>query len=65
MGEIIKRSKQFVADTVSELKKCNWPPKSELMEATILVIVSLIILTLFVAGVDGLNLTVINWLTLK
>ena len=65
MGEIIKKIKQFFTDTVSELQKCNWPPKSELMEATVLVIVSLAILVVFVAGIDSLNRTLINWLTIK
>jgi preprotein translocase SecE subunit len=65
MGDIIKKGKQFIADTVSELKKCNWPAKNELMEATLLVIVSLAILVVFVAGVDGINRTLINWLTIK
>lgn len=65
MGDIIKKSKQFVTDTISELKKCNWPPRNELMEATVLVIVSLVILALFVAGIDGINMTLINWLTIK
>lgn len=65
MGDIIKKSKQFVSDTVSELKKCNWPAKNELMEQTLLVIVSVIILAVFVAGIDSINLYLINLLTLK
>ena len=65
MGTIIKRCKQFIADTVSELKKCNWPSKNELMEATVLVIVSVLILAFFVAGVDEINMKLISWLTVK
>lgn len=65
MGELIKKSKQFVSDTVSELKKCNWPPRKELMEQTLLVIVSVIILAVFVAGIDSINLYLINLLTLS
>ena len=65
MGDIIKKGKQFIADTVSELKKCNWPSKKELMESTVLVIVALFVLVVFVAGVDAVNRTLINWLTLK
>lgn len=65
MRVIIKKCKQFVTDTVSELKKCNWPPKKELMEQTLLVIVSVVILAMFVAGIDAINIKLINWLTLK
>ena len=65
MGNIIKRSKQFITDTVSELQKCNWATKKELIGSTILVIVSLFILVVFVAGVDSINRTLISWLTTK
>ena len=59
---IIPTGKKFVADTVSELKKSSWPPKNELMESTLLVIVSVVILGLFVAGVDYLIRECLNLL---
>ena len=61
----IPRSKKFVADTISELKKSSWPPKNELMESTLLVMVSVVILGLFVAGIDWLIMLGLNALVTK
>ena len=55
-GEFIRHlvpaGKKFVKDTISELKKSSWPPRNELIESTLLVMVSVVILGLFVAGAD-------------
>ena len=63
MGEFIAKVKGFVADTVSELKKSSWPSKNELTESTLLVIVSVVILALFVAVVDQINIYLLNLFT--
>lgn len=39
--------------TVSELKKCTWPSWQELKESTVVVIVSVAIISVFVAGIDA------------
>jgi preprotein translocase subunit SecE len=62
---IIPSGKKFVSDTISELKKSSWPPKNELMESTLLVIVSVVILGLFVAGVDYLVMNILKMLITK
>jgi preprotein translocase SecE subunit len=61
----IPSSKKFVADTISELKKSSWPPKNELMESTLLVMVSVVILGLFVAGIDWLIMLGLSALVTK
>ena len=48
MGNIRK----FFADTVSEMGRCTWPSRSELLESTVLVVVAIIMLGVFVAIVD-------------
>lgn len=35
----IQAIKQFIAETVEELKRCSWPERSELAQSTVLVIV--------------------------
>jgi len=65
MGEITRKTRQFIVDTMSELRKCTWPTKKELTEQTMLVIVAVIILALFIAVIDRIDLELINWLTLK
>ncbi len=62
---IVPRGKKFVLDTISELKKSSWPPKKELMESTLLVIVAVAILGLFVAGVDFIVMEILKMLITK
>ena len=62
---IVPRGKTFVLNTISELKKSSWPPKNELMESTLLVIVSVAILGLFVAGVDYIVMNILKMLITK
>ena len=62
---MIKRFKKFIGATLEEIKKCTWPNKKEVMDQTLLVIVSVIILAVFVAGIDSLNIWLINILTVK
>ena len=61
----IPASKRFVADTISEVRKSSWPPKSELKESTLLVIISVVILGFYVAGVDSVIRNVLNLLITK
>jgi preprotein translocase subunit SecE len=45
---------------VSEVKKCTWPTKDELIETTIVVIVGVMILSAFVYVSDVIMQTVIK-----
>jgi len=53
--------RRFYQETVAELKKCTWPTWRELVESTVVVIVSVIILAAFVAALDAVFRIVINW----
>lgn len=53
----------FLAGTVAELKKCTWPPRKELFESTILVIVAMTILTLYVFLNDLIDRGLISLVT--
>ena len=44
--------RSFVDEVQTELKKCAWPTKPELMESTIVVIVASILLSVFVGLSD-------------
>ena len=59
MGKIRK----FFADTVSEMGRCTWPSRSELLESTVLVVVAIIMLGVFVAIVDTLARYFISLIT--
>ncbi len=63
MNNWMNRARAFLNDTMAELRKCSWPPREELYESTILVIVTVLALALFVAAVDAVGSVVIEWLT--
>ena len=65
VGKIVPTGKTFVLDTISELKKSSWPQKNELMESTLLVIISVAVLGLFVAGVDYIVMNILKALITK
>lgn len=64
MNDIFARTREFIADTLSELRKCAWPTREELFESTVLVIVAVVILGCFVALVDHFSRLLINFLTM-
>ena len=44
--------RQFLKEVRQELKKVNWPTRKELVAYTIVVLVSVVVLTTFVFGLD-------------
>ena len=58
---ITGKIRRFFSDTVAEMKRCTWPTRQQLLESTGLVVVAIIILALFVFGVDELSRVVITW----
>ena len=55
--------RQFIVDTVAELRRCTWPNRQELLESTVLVIVATVVLAAFVAGVDEVAMRLIRLVT--
>ncbi len=45
---------QFLREARSELKKVSWPAREEVTSSTIVVVVTLIVFSLFLWGVDSL-----------
>lgn len=53
----------FWTETIAELRKCTWPTRHELVESTLVVIVSLILIGAFVALVDWVSQSFIRLIT--
>ena len=53
--------RRFISDTVAEMHRCTWPTRQQLLESTGLVVVAIVILALFVFGVDEVARIVITW----
>ncbi len=59
MGKV----RRFLADSMAEMRRCTWPSKAELWESTVLVVVAIVLLSLFVWGVDEVARVVIRLIT--
>ena len=44
--------KQYVKDTMAELRKMSWPTKDELIGSTIVTVVVSVIISVFIGAVD-------------
>ncbi len=60
MNKLISKVKSFYGHTVDETKKCTWPNKQELIESTVVVIISLAILVITVGVLDKVYSSVIE-----
>jgi preprotein translocase subunit SecE len=60
-GKTMQKFVQYLKDVRSELAKVNWPTRNELSGATVLVIVTSLIVSLFVYGIDKVLVTVVNF----
>jgi len=57
------RIRHFFGETAAEMRRCTWPGKSELVESTILVIVTIVVSCVFVAVADMITIQFIKFIT--
>jgi preprotein translocase subunit SecE len=57
------KAQDFLVDVWTELKKSSWPTRKELVDSTIVVIVTVLVLGMFVALADLVFLRIIAFLT--
>ena len=60
---LIVKTQSFFAEVVTELKKSAWPTRKELLDSTVMVIVTMLILGMFVAVADLVFVKIIGILT--
>ena len=60
---LVVKTKAFFAEVVTELKKSAWPTRKELLDSTVMVIVTMLILGMFVAVADLVFVKIIGVLT--
>lgn len=63
MANPLVKTRDFLAEVVVELKKSAWPTRRELMDSTIVVIVTVLALGMFVAFADLVFLKFVSLLT--
>jgi preprotein translocase subunit SecE len=52
MANVVTRIRSFLDEVVVELKKATWPTRKELVDSTIVVIITVLMLGLFVSFFD-------------
>lgn len=60
VGQMFSGTRTFFGEVQAELKKCAWPTRSELLESTIVVMVSVLIITAAVGLSDLVLLQFMN-----
>ncbi|MDD3885929.1 MAG: preprotein translocase subunit SecE [Victivallaceae bacterium] len=55
--------RSFMTDTIVEMRRCTWPSRHQLWESTLLVVVAIVVLASFVAGVDEIARRAIELIT--
>jgi preprotein translocase subunit SecE len=63
MANPVVRIREFLAEVVVELKKSSWPTRRALMDSTIVVIVTVLVLGVFVAFADLVFVKLVALLT--
>ncbi len=63
MANPFLKVQEFVVDVWAELKKSSWPTRKELVDSTVVVIVTILVLGIFVALADLVFLRVVALLT--
>jgi preprotein translocase subunit SecE len=59
----VVKARDFIAEVVVELKKSAWPTRKELVDSSLVVIVTVLILGMFVASADIIIGRIVSMLT--
>ena len=57
----VERSRQFLEECWSELKKVHWPSRKETQAATVVVIIGVVIVALYLGVVDAALAWLVQW----
>ena len=59
---IFARIRTFIEETMEEMRKSSWPTRDQLLESTLLVIVTMILVSVFVWVIDQVLSKIITFL---
>ena len=62
MRQGIRDFRTFLDGVVLEMKKTSWPGRQELLESTVVVIVSVLLLSFYVGVADKILRTLLRWI---
>ena len=58
--EAVRKVRVFLGEVQTELKKSTWPDRQELVESTVVVIISVVLLSIFVGVSDTILGTLVR-----
>ena len=62
LTQLVTDTRSFLTEVKIELQKCTWPTRAELIESTVVVIISLLIIGIFVGLSDTVAVTLLGLL---
>ena len=63
MANPVFKVREFLNEVIVELKKSAWPTRSELVDSTLVVVITVLVLGLFVAFADVVFVRIVGMLT--
>jgi preprotein translocase subunit SecE len=63
MTNPVVKIREFFAEVMVELKKSSWPTRKELIDSTLVVLITIVVMGLFVAAADFIFLRIVSLLT--
>ncbi len=52
---------QYLSEVRGEMKKVAWPPRPEIVNTTVVVVIGLVVMTALIFGFDWLSVHIINF----
>ncbi len=59
---IFAKIRTFLTETMEEMRKCSWPGRDQLLESTLLVLVTMVLVSAFIWVIDQIVSKVITFL---
>jgi len=53
--------RQYLSEVRGEMKKVAWPPRSEIVNSSIIVLIGLVVMTTLIFGFDWISVHVVNF----
>ena len=60
VNEWIGAVRTFLDEVRAELRKCSWPTRQELLQSTLVVVVSVVLLALYIGVCDKVLVTIVR-----
>jgi preprotein translocase subunit SecE len=54
--------RQYLSEVRSEMKKVAWPPREEIIQSTIVVLIGLVVMTALIFGFDYLSTNLVDFI---